>query len=92
MKIIGRLLAEYLEKQKMSKELLACEMGTEVAEVEKLLSGEAVELMTAKAFIDYFTADEAQALIDWAALEKVNPLACEADELLKESKDENEDD
>ena len=48
---------------------------TERAEVEKLLSGTAVNEETARRFIYYFGADNAAEYIDWAAIGKQNPLA-----------------
>ena len=66
MKVKPILLQEYLDQTEMS--------------AEKLLSGEAVSKKTALEFIEYFGADKAQELIDWDAIGKQNPLACEADE------------
>lgn len=79
MKVKTKKLRAYLIRKKMSNEELARAMGVSVVEIEKMLDGEAVGINTTRKFIRYFTADEAQALIDWDAIGKVNPLACEAD-------------
>ena len=50
-------------------------MGVTVGEVEKLLSGIAVNEETARRFIYYFGADNAAEYIDWAAIGKQNPFA-----------------
>ena len=81
MKVKRELLLKYLKKNGMSAADLAHQMGVSLAEVEKMLSGETVGVNTARKFIRYFTADEAQRLIDWEAIGKENPLACEADYL-----------
>ena len=79
MKVKPNLLRRVMEKYNLDGAALAREMEVELPEVEKLLSGERVGYDTAKNFIAYLGADEAQALIDWGALGKKNPLACEAD-------------
>jgi len=88
MKIKTKKLRAYLIRKKMSNEELARAMGVSVAEIDKMLDGEAVGINTARKFIRYFSADEAQALIDWDAIGKVNPLACEADKELPDNEDE----
>lgn len=80
MKVKPILLQEYLDQTEMSAEKLSNALDVDVSEVEKLLSGEAVSKKTALEFIEYFGADKAQELIDWDAIGKQNPLACEADE------------
>lgn len=85
MKIKTQLLREYLGKKKLSVEELADDMETSVAELEKLLNGEAVDVKAATLFIFYFGADEAQKFIDWEAIGKKNPLA---NEILKTDNDE----
>ncbi|MCL2798511.1 MAG: hypothetical protein FWD58_10790 [Firmicutes bacterium] len=80
MKIKPQLLKEFLEKKKMSVAGFACELEVDVSEIEILLNGEAVEVETARKFIYYVTADEAQHLIDWEALGIENPLAYKPDE------------
>jgi transcriptional regulator with XRE-family HTH domain len=80
MKVKTDELRKLLKRKGMSIADLARAMGVSAAEVEKMLNGEAVGVNTARKFIRYFTADEAQALIDWDAIGKKNPLACEADD------------
>jgi len=89
MKVKRELLLKYLKKNNMTAADLAREIGVSLAEVEKMLNGETVGVNTARKFIRYFTADEAQRLIDWEAIGKENPLVCEAD---KEQPDDNYDD
>ncbi|MCL2540825.1 MAG: hypothetical protein FWE53_05415 [Firmicutes bacterium] len=74
MKIKPELLQAYLAKEKMTISELAEEMEVAVAEIEKLLAGEAVCERTAYQFVYYLGADEAQKYIDWQALGKKNPL------------------
>lgn len=73
MKIKKELLKAFLDKYNISAAILAREMGVAVAEVEKLLCGEAVNEETARKFIYYFGADEAVKMIDWAAIGKEKP-------------------
>lgn len=63
----------FLDKYNISAAILAREMGVAVAEIEKLLDGEAVNEETARKFIYYFGADEAMKMIDWAAIGKEKP-------------------
>jgi plasmid maintenance system antidote protein VapI len=79
MKVKTKLLQAFMEKHKMTAAGLAQEIEISVSEVEKLLNGEAVDERTARKFIYYFGAGEAQRLVDWKAINKVNPFACEAD-------------
>ena len=74
MKIKANMLLSLMEKKGLTKEGLAREMGVDVSEVEKLLNGEAVIEQTARKFIYYFGADEAQRFVDWEAIGKKNPL------------------
>lgn len=67
------LLQAFLDKYKISAGILARDMGVNVAEIEKLLRGEAVNEPTARRFIYYFGADEALKMIDWAAMGKQVP-------------------
>lgn len=67
------LLQAFLDKYKISAEILARNMGVNVAEIEKLLRGEAVNEAAARRFIYYFGADEALIMIDWAAMGKQVP-------------------
>ena len=67
------LLQAFLDKYKISAGILARDMGVNVAEIEKLLRGEAVNEPTARRFIYYFGADEALIMIDWAAMGKQVP-------------------
>lgn len=73
MKIKKELLQAFMGKYNISAAILAREMGVAVAEVEKLLDGEAVNEETARKFIYYFGADEAVKMIDWAAIGKEKP-------------------
>lgn len=75
MKIKTELLQDYLDEQEITATILARNMGINAAEVEKLLSGTAVNEETARRFIYYFGADNAAKFIDWAAIGKENPLA-----------------
>jgi plasmid maintenance system antidote protein VapI len=79
MKVRKKLLLQMLDENSMTVEGLARNMGVGVGEIKKLLDGQAVDEPTARKFISYFGADDAQRLIDWEALGKINPLACEAD-------------
>ena len=74
MKIKKELLQDYLDEHELSAAILARNMGVNTAEVEKLLSGIAVNEETARRFIFYFGADEAVKMIDWAAIGKQNPF------------------
>ena len=74
MKIKKELLQAFLDKYGITAAIMAREMGVTVAEVEKLLSGTAVNEETARRFIYYFGADEAVKMIDWAAIGKQNPF------------------
>ena len=75
MKIKKELLQDYLDEQEITATILARNMGINAAEVEKLLSGIAVNEETARRFIYYFGADNAAEYIDWAAIGKQNPFA-----------------
>ena len=75
MKIKKELLQDYLDEHELTAAILARNMGVNTAEVEKLLSGIAVNEETARRFIYYFGADNAAEYIDWAAIGKQNPLA-----------------
>ena len=75
MKVKTELLQAFMQKNELSAAILAREMGVAVAEVEKLLSGIAVNEETARRFIYYFGADNAAKYIDWAAIGKQNPFA-----------------
>ena len=73
MKVKKELLQAFLDKYKISAAILARDMGVNVAELETLLRGEAVNEATARCFIYYFGADEAAKMIDWAAIGKQVP-------------------
>lgn len=73
-KIKKELLQAYLDKEQITSEILARDMGVSIAELDKLLNGEAVIEATARQFIHYFGADEAAQLIDWTAIGKENPF------------------
>jgi transcriptional regulator with XRE-family HTH domain len=87
MKVKIKRLKKYLKDNGLTKEELACDMGVSAAEVEKMLNGQTVGVNTARKFIAFFGADDAQSLIDWEAIGKKNPLACEAD---TETEDEDD--
>jgi hypothetical protein len=74
----------------MSNAELARGMGVSLAEVAKMLDGEAVGVNTTRKFIRYFTADEAQDYIDWEAIGKINPFACEEDDLPADAEQSDE--
>ena len=78
-KVKVAMLLSYLEKRGMTKERFADETGISAAEIEKMLAGEAVDEPTARKFIYYLGADEAQHFVDWEAIGKINPLASGAD-------------
>lgn len=73
-KIKKELLQDYLDEHELTAAILARNMGVNTAEVEKLLSGIAVNEETARRFIYYFGADNAAKFIDWAAIGKQNPF------------------
>ena len=79
MKVKVEMLLSYLEKRGMTKERFAEETGISAAEIEKMLAGEAVDEPTARKFIYYLGADEAQQFIDWEAIGKKSPLASGTD-------------
>ena len=89
MKVIKEKLLSYLERKGLTAECFARAIGVGVSEIEKLLNGEAVDEPTARKFIYYLGADEAQHFIDWVAINKINPLACEGGE--KRSDDDEND-
>ena len=91
MLIKPKALSEYLDKNGMTVAGLACKMSVKACEVEKLLNGETAGVNLARKFIYCIGADTAQHLIDWDALGKKNPLACEADNENK-GEDKHEDD
>lgn len=80
MKIKMAKFNEYLSINKMTVQSFAQEAEIEVSEIERLLNGDAVGENTARKFILYLGADTAQGFIDWKAIGKVNPFACEADD------------
>lgn len=78
MKIKTRRLEAYLRHTQLTTADLARRMGVSVSEIERLLDGKAVGINTARKFIRYFSAEEAQHLIDWEAIGKENPLEADA--------------
>lgn len=88
MKVKIQKLQKYLKKRGMSNDDLARAMGVSVSEIRKMLEGRTVGENTTRKFIRYFSVEEAQAMIDWEAIGRENPLACEAD---AEESDEDED-
>lgn len=80
MKIKVTKFLEYLNKIKMTVYGFAQETEIDISEIEKLLNGDAVDEHTARKFVMYLGADVAQGFIDWKAIGKVNPFACEADD------------
>jgi transcriptional regulator with XRE-family HTH domain len=79
MKVKKEKLARLLDENGMTAAEFAREIGADASEVKKLLNGEAVCQRTAERFINYLGAGLAQGIIDWKALGKKNPLACEAE-------------
>ena len=77
MKVRRKLLLQIMEETAMNNEMLARNIGVDVSEIKMLFAGEAVGIKTARKFIYYFGADDAQRLIDWEAIGKKNPLADE---------------
>ncbi len=73
MKVKKELLQAFLDKYNITAAILARDMGLQVADIETLLRGEAVNEATARRFIYYFGADEAAEIIDWAAMGKQVP-------------------
>ena len=80
MKVKSKMLTLYLMANGMKGAEFAREIGVGAAEVEKMFNGEAVEEPTARKFIYYLGADEAQHFVDWEAIGKINPLASDADD------------
>lgn len=80
MKVKTKMLQAFLQTKGMTKEVFAEEIEVNLSEVEKMLNGEAVDEKTARKFIYYLGAGEAQRFIDWKAIGKTNPFACGADE------------
>lgn len=67
-------LRTYLDKQCISKEEFAEELGVEISEVDKMLNGENVGYETSKKFIYYMKATRAQKFINWKETGVKNPL------------------
>ena len=74
MKIRKKLLLQIMGEYAMTAAELARAMAVDATEIERLLAGGAVGEATARNFIGYFGAAEAQRLIDWEAIGKKNPL------------------
>ena len=77
MKVKAALLQAYIDKQSLTIADFARETEMSIADIERLLGGEAVDKPTARKFIYFFGAVEAQIFIDWAAMGITNPLASE---------------
>jgi|GEM_PF-1595348 len=75
MKVKRHLLIGFLKKNKMTQAELARKIGISTTEVNNMLDGKAVDINTARKFIHFFGADEAQRMIDWETIGKKNPLA-----------------
>lgn len=86
MKIKVKKLLSYLKRSELSNSEFAQALGVSLAEVEKMLAGKAVGINTARKFIYYFSAEDAQHYIDWEAIGTENPLSDE------KNNDESEDD
>jgi plasmid maintenance system antidote protein VapI len=71
------LLLQFLETNRLTIADLAKAIGVNIYEIEKLLKGKTVGLYVARKFIQYLGAEKASGLIDWEAIGKENPLACE---------------
>lgn len=85
-----KLLLLFMKKHGMTNADLARAMGVSVIEIEKMLDGKAVGVNTARKFIRYFSAEQAQALIDWDTIGKKNPLADDYPDVV--SADDNDED
>lgn len=70
----GKKLSKLLQERKLTRETFADKLGVDVSEVDKMLSGIAVEYETARKFVYFLTANCAQYYIDWQAMGKKNPL------------------
>ena len=79
MKVKSKMLTLYLMANGMTGAEFAREIGVGATEVEKMLNGEAVDEPTARKFIYYLGADEAQYFVDWEAIGKINPFAADDD-------------
>lgn len=73
-------LQTYLDKCGYTRTEFAALLGVDVAEVDKMLSGEAVGYDTAKKFICYMKAERAQRYIDWSAIGAGSPLETDAED------------
>lgn len=67
-------LRSFLQAKKLSEQDFAELLDVDITEVNKLLSGEAVGLDTARKFIRFFKAELAQHYIDWETMKIKNPL------------------
>ncbi len=67
-------LQSFLQAKNLSEQNFAELLDVDIAEVNKLLTGEAVGLDTARKFIRFFKAELAQHYIDWETMNIKNPL------------------
>lgn len=74
MYIIVDKVLKFMKENNMSEKQFAEELGINIGELRRMLSGERTSYDVASKFIYYFTADVVQDLIDWERLGIVNPL------------------
>ena len=67
-------LRSFLQAKKLSEQDFAELLDVDITEVNKLLSGEAVGLDTARKFIRFFKAELDKHYIDWETMKIKNPL------------------
>ncbi len=82
-------LQTYLDKLGYTRTEFAAQLGVDVTEVNKMLSGEAVGYDTAKKFICHMKADRAQHYIDWSAIGADNPLEKDAEDSYENKTEDN---
>lgn len=82
-------LQTYLDKRGFTRTAFAAQLGVDITEVDKMLSGEAVGYDTAKKFICHMKADRAQHYIDWSAIGADNPLEKDAEDSYENKTEDN---
>ena len=73
--ILAEKLKAFMKRQGWSAELLAGKLDVELAEVEKMLNGEYIDIDTARKFVKYFKVPLVLAYIDFAKTGVENPFA-----------------
>ena len=79
MKVKRKLLRAFMKQNRITAEGLARRVEIPLSEVKKLLKGKAVDEAVSLKFIVYFGAGVTEWLIDWEAIGRQDPFACEAD-------------